>query len=114
MTKINLGSEKTWPVILKLALPAMLAQLVSVLYNIVDRIYVSNMPTNGDVALIGIGVVSPIATFISSFAFLVGLGGAPLFSIALGEKNGERAKKILSNAFLMLNHPKRTTDDSFL
>lgn len=102
MTKINLGSEKTWPVILKLALPAMLAQLVSVLYNIVDRIYVSNMPTNGDVALIGIGVVSPIATFISSFAFLVGLGGAPLFSIALGEKNGERAKKILSNAFLML------------
>lgn len=102
MTKIDLGSNKTWPVILRLALPAMLAQLVSVLYNIIDRIYVSNMPTNGDIALVGIGVVSPIATFISSFAFLVGLGGAPLFSIALGEKNEQKAKKILSNAFLML------------
>lgn len=102
MKKIELGSEKTWPVILKLALPAMLAQLVSVLYNIVDRIYVANMPVNGDVALVGMGIVSPVATFISSFAFLVGLGGAPLFSIALGEKNEERAKKILSNAFLLL------------
>lgn len=102
MKKIELGSEKTWPVILKLALPAMLAQLVSVLYNIVDRIYVANMPSGGETALVGMGVVSPIATFISSFAFLVGLGGAPLFSIALGEKNENRAKKILSNAFLLL------------
>ncbi len=102
MKKIDLGSEHTWSVILRLALPAMLAQLVSVLYNIVDRIYVSNMPVDGSLALVGIGVVSPIATFISSFAFLVGLGGAPLFSISLGEKNEEKAKKILSNAFLLL------------
>lgn len=102
MKKINLGSENTWSVILKLALPAMLSQLVSVLYNIVDRIYVSNMPENGSLALVGIGVVSPIATFISSFAFLVGLGGAPLFSISLGERNEKKAQKILSNAFLLL------------
>lgn len=102
MKKINLGSEKTWPTILRLALPAMLAQIVSVLYNIVDRIYVSNMPENGSIALVGIGVVAPITTLISSFAFLIGLGGAPLFSIALGEKNEEKAKKIMSNALLML------------
>ncbi len=102
MLKAELGSEKTWPVILHLALPAMVAQLVSVLYNIVDRIYVSNRPTNGQQALVGIGVVAPITTFISSFAFLVGLGGAPLLSIALGEKDEKRAKKILSNALLLL------------
>ncbi len=102
MEKTNLGSSKTWPTILRLALPAMLAQLVSVLYNIVDRIYVSNMPVNGQQALVGIGVVAPITTFITSFAFLVGLGGAPLFSIALGEKNEQKAKKILSNSLLLL------------
>lgn len=85
-----------------LALPAMAAQLVNVLYNIVDRIYVGNMPVIGSDALIGIGVCAPITTLISSFAFLIGLGGAPLFSISLGEQNEERAKKILSNAFLML------------
>ena len=102
MKKIDLGSEKTWPTILRLAIPAMLAQLVSVLYNIVDRIYVSNMPENGQQALVGIGVVAPIATFITSFAFLVGLGGAPLFSIALGEKNEQKAKTILSNSLLLL------------
>ena len=102
MKKIDLGSEHTWSVILRLALPAMLAQLVSVLYNIVDRIYVSNMAVDGSLALVGIGVVSPITTFISSFAFWVGLGGAPLFSISLGERNEQKAKKVLSNAFLLL------------
>ena len=102
MKKIDLGSEKTWPVIVKLALPARLAQLVSVLYNIVDRIYVSNRPNDGAEALVGIGVISPIVSFVTSFAFLVGLGGAPLRSIALGEKNEKKAKKVLSNAFLIL------------
>lgn len=102
MKKTDLGNEKTWPVILRLAIPAMIAQLVNVLYNIVDRIFVSNMPENGSIALVGMGVVSPITTFISSFAFLIGLGGSPLFSIALGEKKEDRAKQILSNAFLML------------
>lgn len=102
MKKTDLGSEKTWSTILHLALPAMFAQLVSVLYNIVDRVYVSNMPENGQQALVGIGVVAPITSFITSFAFLIGLGGSPLFSIALGEKNEKRAKQILSNALLML------------
>ncbi len=102
MEKMNLGSEKTFNTILRLAIPAMVAQLVSVLYNIVDRIYVGNLPNNGSIALVGIGVCAPITTFISSFAFLVGLGGAPIFSMALGEKREDKAKKILSNALLML------------
>lgn len=102
MTKINLGQENTLKTIMRLAIPSMIAQLVNVLYSIVDRIYVSNMGQDGSLALIGIGVCAPITTLISSFAFLVGLGGAPLFSMALGAKDEERAKKILSNAFLML------------
>jgi len=85
-----------------LAIPSMIAQLVNVLYNIVDRIYVGNLESIGQIALVGVGVVAPISTLITSFGFLVGLGGAPLFSIALGEKNNEKAKKILSNALLML------------
>ena len=102
MKSINLGSENTFKSIIELAIPAMIAQLVGVLYNIVDRIYVGNIETYGSISLVGLGVCSPITTLISSFAFLVGLGGAPLFSIALGEKNEERSKQILSNAFLML------------
>jgi len=102
MRNINLGNTKTFNTILKLAIPSMIAQLVSVLYNIVDRIYVGNMPGIGSIALVGIGVCAPITTFITSFAFLVGLGGAPLFSMSLGEKNELKAKKILSNALLML------------
>jgi putative MATE family efflux protein len=102
MRSIDLGNENTLKTIFRLAVPAMIAQLVSVLYNIVDRIYVGNMAENGSIALVGIGVVAPITTLISSFAFLVGLGGAPLFSMSLGEKREDNAKKILSNAFLML------------
>lgn len=79
MVKMDLGSEKTYPNLLRLAIPSMIAQLVNVLYSTVDRIYVGNMPGDGQQALVGVGVVAPICTAISSFAFLVGLGGAPLF-----------------------------------
>ncbi len=102
MKKIDFSNKNTLNTILKLIIPAMIAQLVNVLYNIVDRIYVGNMKDVGQIALVGVGVCSPITTFITSFAFLVGLGAAPLFSISLGEKNEEKAKKIMSNAFLML------------
>ncbi len=87
---------------MQLALPSMLAQLVSVLYSIVDRIFIGNMSEIGEIALIGVGVVAPITTFISSFAYWVGYGGSPIFSMSLGEKNEENAKKILSNSFVML------------
>lgn len=76
-----------------LAIPSMIAQLVNVLYNIVDRIYVGNLESIGQIALVGVGVVAPISTLITSFGFLVGLGGAPLFSIALGKKIMKKLKK---------------------
>lgn len=102
MMTINLGSKNTFKSILYLAIPSMIAQLVNILYNIVDRIFIGNMPSNGEIALIGVGVCAPILTFLSSFAYLIGLGGAPVFSMSLGEKNEENSKKILANAFILL------------
>ncbi len=100
--KLDLGNKNTLKSIMQLALPSMLAQLVSVLYSIVDRIFIGNMPSVGEIALIGVGVVAPITTFISSFAYWIGYGGSPIFSMSLGEKNEGNAKKILSNSFILL------------
>ena len=86
----------------RLAIPSMLAQFVNVLYSIVDRMYIGNIPQVGEVALAGAGVCGPIVTLISSFAFLVGIGGAPLMAIRMGEDNREGAQKILANCFVML------------
>lgn len=86
----------------KLAIPSMLAQFVSVLYSIVDRMYIGNIPEIGEVALAGVGVCGPIVTLVSSAAFLVGIGGAPLVSIRMGQKNYRAAEAILANCFLML------------
>ena len=78
----------------------MLAQLVNVLYSIVDRMYIG--AGVGDLALAGVGVCAPIVTLLSSFASLVGLGGSPLLATRMGEGNQKEAKKILNNSFLML------------
>ena len=86
----------------KLAIPSMLAQFVSVLYSIVDRMYIGNIPEIGEVALAGVGVCGPIVTLLSSPAFLVGIGGAPLVSIRMGQRNYRAAEAILANCFLML------------
>ncbi len=98
----DLGHDPVGRLVLRLAIPSMLAQFVNVLYSIVDRMYIGHIPVVGDLALAGAGVCGPIVTLISSFSFLVGLGGAPLMAIRLGEGDKEGAKKILSNAFLML------------
>ncbi|MEG2413045.1 MAG: MATE family efflux transporter [Clostridia bacterium] len=97
-----LGTEKMWKLVLRIAIPSMLAQFVSVLYSIVDRIYIGNMPEVGLDALASVGICGPIVTLICSFASLVGLGGAPIFSIRLGEKNNKGAEQVLANSFLML------------
>ena len=103
MAKRNdLGNDKLWPLVLRLAIPSMLAQFVNVLYSIVDRIYIGNIPQVGEIALAGAGICGPLITFISSFASLVGLGGAPLLAIRMGEQDQEGAEKILSNCFIML------------
>ena len=99
----DLGSDNIKGLVWTLAVPSMLSQLVSVLYSIVDRMYIGNIPSNGTQALAGVGVCGPIVTLISSFAFLVGIGGAPLVSINLGEKNIDAAKKIIANCFVQFN-----------
>ena len=98
----DLGRDKITGLVFKIAVPSMLAQFVSVLYSIVDRIFVGNIPVYGDISLAGVGVCGPIVTMIGAFAFLVGTGGAPLLGIAMGEGSRERARKILANCFLML------------
>ena len=98
----DLGRDPIGKLVLRLAVPSMLAQFVSVLYSIVDRMYIGNIPEIGDTALAGVGVCGPIVTLINSFALLIGIGGAPLAAIRMGEKNLEGAKQILANCFLML------------
>lgn len=95
----NLDTDDIKGLVWRLAFPSMLAQFVSVLYSIVDRMYIGNIPEIGEAALAGVGVCGPIVTLVSSFAFLVGVGGAPLMSIRLGEKNERAASQILANCF---------------
>lgn len=98
----NLGEDPIGRLIWRIALPSMLAQFVNVLYSIVDRIYIGNIPDIGDLALAGLGVCGPVVTLIGSVASLIGIGGAPLMSISMGEQNLKRAKSIMANSFLML------------
>lgn len=98
----DLGRDPIPKLVLRVALPSMLAQFVSVLYSIVDRMYIGNIPDVGPLALAGAGVCGPIVTMVGSFAFLIGIGGSPLMSIRMGSGDNEAAKKILSNCFLML------------
>ena len=98
----NLGRDSVPALVRRIALPSMLAQFVSVLYSIVDRMYIGNIPETGDLALAGAGVCGPVVTLIGSVAFLVGTGGAPLLSMKLGEGDKDAARRILANCFLML------------
>ena len=98
----DLGKDPIRSLVLRVALPSMLAQFVSVFYSIVDRMYIGNIPEIGDTALAGVGICGPIVTLVGAFAFLVGVGGAPLMSIRLGEGNRSAAERILANCFLML------------
>ncbi len=84
------------------AVPLAIAQLVQLLYNIVDRIYIGHLPDVGSLALTGVGITFPITTLILAFANLFGTGGAPLFSIERGAKNEEKAREIMGNVFTMI------------
>lgn len=99
----NLDTDDVKGLVWRLAIPSMLAQFVSVFYSIVDRMYIGNIPQIGEIALAGVGICGPIVTLVSSFAFLIGIGGAPLMSIRLGEKNERAARQILANCFLMIS-----------
>lgn len=94
-----LGKEPIGKLLLKLALPTVAAQLINMLYNIVDRIYIGHIPEIGADALTGVGVCMPLIMIVSAFAALVGFGGSPRASIAMGKKDNDSAEKILGNCF---------------
>ena len=98
----RLGTLGVGKLLLKLSVPAVTAQLVNMLYNIVDRIYIGNMEGIGDAALTGVGVTFPVLMFISAFASLIGMGGAPRASVKLGEKNDAQAERIMGNCMAAL------------
>ena len=97
-----LGEEKLGHLMVRLAIPTIVAQLANLLYSIVDRIYLGHMPSMGAEALTGLGVCMPVVILISSFALLPAAGGSPLASMALGEGNKERARGIVLTSELML------------
>lgn len=101
-TSNDLGNDPIGSLVLKLAVPSMIAQFVNVLYSIIDRMYIGNIPKIGELALAGVGVCGPIVTLLSSFATLVGLGGSILLAMRMGEGNLPKAKQILSNSFFMM------------
>lgn len=97
-----MASAPLGKLIFKLSIPVVLAQLINVLYNIVDRIYIGNIPEIGATALTGVGVTAPILMLVSAFAAFAGMGGAPLASIQLGAGNRKEAQRILGSSLAML------------
>ena len=98
----DLGTGSVKKLLLRLALPAVVGQLVNLLYNIVDRIYIGHIPEIGASALTGVGLFTPILMLITAFAMMMGSGGAPLAAIAMGKNDKERAERIMANCFTML------------
>lgn len=100
--KQDMGSGSIPKLMLSLAIPAVVAQLINMLYNIVDRIYIGHIPDAGASALTGVGLFLPILMMINAFAMLAGSGGAPRAAIAMGKQDREGAQKILGNCFSVL------------
>ena len=93
-----LGTEPIGRLLFRLAIPTVIAQLVNMLYNIVDRIYIGHMPQVGSLALTGLGVCTPIILIVSAFAALIASGGAPRASISMGKGDLQTAEKRCSAA----------------
>ena len=100
--KQDLGTAPVGKLLAQLAIPAVVAQIVNLLYNIVDRIYIGHMPDVGAHALTGVGLFLPILMLINAFAMMAGAGGAPRAAIAMGQGDRGRAEKIMANCFTML------------
>ena len=99
--KAILGTAPVGKLLFRLALPTVVAQLINMLYNVVDRVYIGHMPEVGDLALTGVGVCMPLIMIVSAFAALVSSGGAPRASIFLGKKDTETAERTLGNCFTL-------------
>ena len=100
--KRDMGSGSVKKLMVQMAVPALVGQVVNLLYNIVDRIYIGHIPEIGGAALTGVGLFTPILMLITAFAMLCGSGGAPRAAIAMGQGDREKAEKILGNCFAML------------
>ena len=98
----NFSEGPVWKCILAQAVPLTVAQLVQLLYNVVDRIYLGHLGTESSLALTGVGLTFPIITLIMAFAALFGMGGVPLFGMARGSGRIQEAEKILGNSFALL------------
>ncbi len=100
--KQDMGTGDVKKLLLQLMIPAVVAQVVNLLYNIVDRIYIGHISGIGAAALTGVGLFTPILMLLNAFAMLIGAGGAPRTAIAMGQGDKEQAEKIISNSFTML------------
>ena len=100
--KRDMGTGSIPKLLAQLAIPAVVAQVINLLYNIVDRIYIGHMPEVGADALTGVGLFLPILMLVNAFAMLCGAGGAPRAAIAMGQKNHDAAEKIVANCFSLL------------
>ena len=100
--KIDFSKGPVWKCIIAQAIPLTVAQLVQLLYNVVDRIYLGHLGDGNSIALTGVGLTFPIVTLIMAFTALFGMGGVPLFSMARGDGDEEKAEKILGNSFGLL------------
>ncbi len=97
-----MGTKSIKSLMVQLAVPAVVGQLINLLYNIVDRIYIGHIPEIGGAALTGVGLFAPIVTLITAFAVMVGSGGAPRAAISMGQGSKDRAEQILGNSFTLL------------
>ncbi|ANZ65014.1 MATE family efflux transporter [Secundilactobacillus paracollinoides] len=102
MRKNDLGRAPVLPLVLRLAIPTMLAQFVNVLYSIVDRMFIGHIPEIGNDALAGVGVCGPIIAVLYAFCYLIGQGGTPLMAMALGANEQRQAAAVMANCFRLL------------
>ena len=98
----QMATAPVWSLIIKLSIPAILAQIVNLLYNLVDRIYIGHMDEIGTMAITGVGLCFPVLSLISAFTMLVAQGGAPRAAIEMGKGDIKKAEKILGNCFSLL------------
>ena len=94
----DFSQGKVWRNIVAQAIPLIMAQMVQILYNVVDRVYIGHLPGENNIALTGVGLTFPIITLIMAFTSLVGMGGSTLFAIARGAKEEDKAEQIMGNA----------------
>ena len=100
--KTDMGTGSVKKLMVQMAVPAVVAQVINLLYNVVDRIYIGHIPGIGGMALTGVGLFTPILMLLTAFAMLAGSGGAPRAAIAMGQGDKEKAEKIMANCFTVL------------